>query len=177
MRAVLCDPPTFFDRIVQRTHVPRFRIPATSPRITLVPQVVVPALAALVLLLVLCTVRPELADVVFGAAQRWVTGRFDWFYTLAVTGFLAFLIIVAASRFGDIRLGPDEAEPEFSFVSWTAMLFAAGMGIGLMYFGVGEPMQHYLQPPTASPRRHSPHARPCLPRSSTGAFTPGRFTA
>ncbi|CAJ0804757.1 Glycine betaine/proline betaine transporter BetS [Ralstonia mannitolilytica] len=126
--------------------------PATSPRITLVPQVVVPALAALVLLLVLCTVRPELADVVFGAAQRWVTGRFDWFYTLAVTGFLAFLIIVAASRFGDIRLGPDEAEPEFSFVSWTAMLFAAGMGIGLMYFGVGEPMQHYLQPPTASPQ-------------------------
>ncbi|CAJ0734675.1 BCCT family transporter [Ralstonia mannitolilytica] len=126
--------------------------PATSPRITLVPQVVVPALAALVLLLALCTVRPELADVVFGAAQRWVTGRFDWFYTLAVTGFLAFLIIVAASRFGDIRLGPDEAEPEFSFVSWTAMLFAAGMGIGLMYFGVGEPMQHYLQPPTASPQ-------------------------
>jgi choline/glycine/proline betaine transport protein len=126
--------------------------PAASPRITLVPQVVVPALAALVLLLVLCTVRPELADVVFGAAQRWVTGRFDWFYTLAVTGFLGFLIIVATSRFGDIRLGPDEAEPEFSFVSWTAMLFAAGMGIGLMYFGVGEPMQHYLQPPTASPQ-------------------------
>lgn len=126
--------------------------PATSPRITLVPQVVVPALAALVLLLVLCAVRPELADVVFGTAQRWVTGRFDWFYTLAVTGFLAFLIIVAASRFGDIRLGPDEAEPEFSFVSWTAMLFAAGMGIGLMYFGVGEPMQHYLQPPSANPQ-------------------------
>ncbi|MBL2516257.1 hypothetical protein ELK10_35445, partial [Klebsiella pneumoniae] len=71
--------------------------PATFPRITLVPQVVVPALAALVLLLVLCAVRPELADVVFGTAQRWVTGRFDWFYTLAVTGFLAFLIIVAAS--------------------------------------------------------------------------------
>ncbi|WP_316897355.1 BCCT family transporter [Ralstonia mannitolilytica] len=132
--------------------MPASESPATSPRITLVPQVVVPALAALVLLLVLCTVRPELADVVFGAAQRWVTGRFDWFYTLAVTGFLAFLIIVAASRFGDIRLGPDEAEPEFSFVSWTAMLFAAGMGIGLMYFGVGEPMQHYLQPPTASPQ-------------------------
>ena len=122
------------------------------PRTTLVPQVVVPSLIVLVLLLVLCTVQPELADRAFGVAQRWVTGHFDWFYMLAVTGFLVFLIIVAASRFGDIRLGPDEAEPEFSFVSWTAMLFAAGMGIGLMYFGVGEPMQHYLQPPTAAPQ-------------------------
>ncbi|MCO5401124.1 BCCT family transporter [Ralstonia soli] len=122
------------------------------PRTTLVPQVVVPALAVLVLLLVLCTVQPELAGFVFGVAQRWVTTHFDWFYMLAVTGFLAFLVIVAASRFGDIRLGPDEAEPEFSFVSWTAMLFAAGMGIGLMYFGVGEPMQHYLQPPTTTPQ-------------------------
>lgn len=125
---------------------------ATSPRTTLVPQVVVPALGVLALLLVLCTVQPELADHTFGVAQRWVSGHFDWFYTLAVTGFLAFLVIVAASRFGDIRLGPDEAEPEFSFISWTAMLFAAGMGIGLMYFGVGEPMQHYLQPPTAAPQ-------------------------
>lgn len=123
-----------------------------SRRTTLVPQVVVPALSVLVLLLVLCTVRPELAGSVFGIAQRWVTGRFDWFYMLAVTGFLGFLVVVAASRFGDIRLGPDEAEPEFSFVSWTAMLFAAGMGIGLMYFGVSEPMQHYLQPPTATPQ-------------------------
>jgi choline/glycine/proline betaine transport protein len=102
--------------------------------------------------LIVCTTRPELADRAFGMAQRWVTSHFDWFYMLAVTGFLVFLIGIAASRFGDIRLGPDEATPEFSFVSWTAMLFAAGMGIGLMYFGVGEPMQHYLQPPTASPQ-------------------------
>ncbi|MEP6966432.1 MAG: BCCT family transporter, partial [Polaromonas sp.] len=59
-----------------------------------------------------------------------------------------FLLMVAASRFGDIRLGPDDALPEFNFLSWTAMLFAAGMGIGLMYFGVGEPLQHFLKPPT-----------------------------
>ena len=60
-------------------------------------------------------------------------------------------MLIAASDFGNIRLGPDDAEPEFSFVSWTAMLFAAGMGIGLMYFGVGEPMQHFLKPPTVDP--------------------------
>jgi len=81
--------------------------------------------------------------------RAWISRQFDWFYTLAVTLFLVFLIVVPASRFGDIRLGPDDAGPEFSFESWTAMLFAAGMGIGLMYFGVGEPMQHYLKPPTA----------------------------
>lgn len=51
-----------------------------------------------------------------------MVGHFDWFYTASVTTFLLFLVLVAANRFGDIRLGPDDAVPEFSFVSWTAML-------------------------------------------------------
>nr|WP_234819047.1 BCCT family transporter [Cupriavidus metallidurans] len=117
-------------------------------RTTLSKQVVVPSLLIIGGLLVLCGVYPKIADQAFSVAQAWVTLRFGWFYTLAVTSFLLFLLLLAASRFGDIRLGPDNAEPEFSFLSWTAMLFAAGMGIGLMYFGVGEPMQHYLKPPT-----------------------------
>src|SRR5690606_21793190 len=54
--------------------------------------------------------------------------------------------------FGRIKLGPDDATPDFSFVSWLAMLFAAGMGIGLMFYGVGEPMSHFMAPPTAEPR-------------------------
>lgn len=99
-------------------------------------------------LLVLCGFYPQRADQLFGSAQAWVVTNFDWFYTVAVTGFLVFLVLIAWSRYGDIRLGPDDAKPEFSFASWTAMLFAAGMGIGLMYFGVGEPLQHYLNPPT-----------------------------
>lgn len=124
--------------------------PATPPRrplTTLQAPVVIPALVVVIALLVYCALFHEQADILFGQAQAWVTSRFDWFYTISVTGFLVFLALVAASRFGDIRLGPDDAKPEFSFVSWTAMLFAAGMGIGLMYFGVGEPMQHYLAPP------------------------------
>lgn len=116
---------------------------------TLSAPVVVPSLLVIGGLLLLCAVWPEEANVLSAHAQAWISRQFDWFYTLAVTLFLVFLIVVAASRFGDIRLGPDDAKPEFSFVSWTAMLFAAGMGIGLMYFGVGEPMQHYLKPPTA----------------------------
>ncbi|MEO6031126.1 MAG: BCCT family transporter [Burkholderiaceae bacterium] len=122
--------------------------PPRAPLTTLAPQVVVPALLVLGVLLAFCGVFPQRADQLFSGAQSWVVGHFDWFYTVAVTVFLIFLVLVAASRFGDIRLGPDDAVPEFSFVSWTAMLFAAGMGIGLMYFGVGEPLQHYLKPPT-----------------------------
>ncbi|AMR81276.1 BCCT family transporter [Cupriavidus nantongensis] len=135
---------------------PHAAAPGTSgpaparPRTTLKPQVVVPALLAVGLLLVFCAAFPREADAMFSEAQAWVTSHFDWFYTITVTIFLLFLVLVAGSRFGDIRLGPDDARPEFSFVSWTAMLFAAGMGIGLMYFGVGEPMQHYLKPPTAT---------------------------
>ncbi|OXI18112.1 BCCT family transporter [Burkholderia sp. AU15512] len=122
-----------------------------SPRTTFKPQVVLPALAVIGALLVVCALHPSEAGALFSAGQQWVIAHFDWFYVLAITGFLVFLVLIAASDFGNIRLGPDDAEPEFSFVSWTAMLFAAGMGIGLMYFGVGEPMQHFLKPPTVDP--------------------------
>lgn len=122
---------------------------APPRRTTLDAKVVVPALVIVGALLALCTFFPRRADRFFSGAQSWVTSHFDWFYILAVTLFLIFLVLIAASRFGDIKLGPDDAKPEFSFLSWTAMLFAAGMGIGLMYFGVGEPMQHYLKPPNA----------------------------
>lgn len=121
---------------------------ARKPRMTFAPAVVLPSLLVLGALLVLCGFYPQRADQLFGSAQAWVVTNFDWFYTVAVTGFLVFLVLIAWSRYGDIRLGPDDAKPEFSFASWTAMLFAAGMGIGLMYFGVGEPLQHYLNPPT-----------------------------
>ncbi len=119
------------------------------PRTTLNPHVTLPALVVISVLLVICALRPDDAEVLLSMGQQWLIDRFDWFYVLAVSVFLVFLIVIAGSRFGNIKLGPDDAEPEFSFLSWTAMLFATGMGIGLMYFGVGEPMQHYLAPPTA----------------------------
>ena len=119
-----------------------------APRMTFSAPVVVPALIVLGALLLLCGVFPQLADRVFSSAQAWVISHFDWFYTLVVSMFPVFLVMLAFSRYGDIRLGPDDAKPEFNFLSWSAMLFAAGMGIGLMYFGVGEPLQHYLNPPT-----------------------------
>lgn len=73
--------------------------------------------------------------------------NFGWYYLLVVFGILIFSLVVAFGRFGRIRLGGDEAEPEFSRASWFAMLFSAGMGIGLVFWGVAEPISHYLSPP------------------------------
>ena len=73
--------------------------------------------------------------------------NFGWFYVLSVSGLLGFLIWVAMSRYGDIRLGPDDAQPEYPTLTWFAMLFAAGIGTILMFWGVAEPMSHFANPP------------------------------
>ncbi|RZJ41637.1 MAG: BCCT family transporter, partial [Brevundimonas sp.] len=99
------------------------------------------------LLLVLATAAPGLSDRIFQAAQDWVIDTFGWFYIAAVAGFLGLVLILALGPTGALKLGPDDAEPDFPYISWLAMLFAAGMGIGLMYFGVAEPIQHFVSPP------------------------------
>ena len=68
--------------------------------------------------------------------------------------FLGFLVILSVSSLGNIKLGNDEEEPEFGFLSWLAMLFAAGMGVGLMFFGVAEPLTHYLSDITTGSAEH-----------------------
>ncbi len=94
---------------------------------------------------------PETAAEVFRQAQDWVILHFGWFYILAVAVFLVFTLLLAFGRHGAVRLGTDDETPEFDNVSWFAMLFSAGMGIGLMFFGVAEPMMHYATPPTGDP--------------------------
>ena len=121
-----------------------------SFRTTLSWPVFVPGLLLIGLILAWATLAPASAEALLGAAQRTVSQQFGWFYILAVAVFLLTLLGIAVSRYGDIKLGPDDATPAFSLPSWLAMLFAAGMGIGLMYFGVGEPLQHYLAPPLAA---------------------------
>jgi len=82
----------------------------------------------------------------------------SWVYILIVSFFLIFQLILAFSKAGNIKLGPDNAQPQYSFVSWVAMLFAAGMGIGIMYYGVAEPMSHYVNPAlphTANPTKEA----------------------
>jgi choline/glycine/proline betaine transport protein len=90
---------------------------------------------------------PERASELFGALQGWIVDRFGWFYMMTVTGFLVFAVALALSPYGAVKLGPDDAVPEFGYRAWFAMLFSAGIGIGLMFFGVAEPMIHFSAPP------------------------------
>jgi len=77
---------------------------------------------------------------------------FGWGYMLAMNVFVVFPIWLACSKYGKVKLGPDDSEPEFSNISWFAMLFSAGMGVGLVFYGVGEPIYHFMSPPTADPQ-------------------------
>lgn len=87
-------------------------------------------------------------------AQDWVITNTGWFFVLSSTFFVIFVIWLAASKYGRIPLGADGEKPEFRTVSWIAMMFSAGMGIGLMFWGVAEPLSHYAAPPpgTADPQ-------------------------
>jgi len=89
----------------------------------------------------------ELASELFGRIQSTIVESFGWFYLLAVAVFLIFSLGLAISSFGHIKLGPDHSEPDYSYLSWFAMLFSAGMGIGLLFFGVAEPIMHFSTPP------------------------------
>ncbi len=83
----------------------------------------------------------------FDALSEWISNGIGWWYILAATGFVFFAAYCAFSQVGNIRLGRDDETPEFGILSWFAMLFSAGMGIGLVFFGVGEPLSHYVVPP------------------------------
>ena len=104
--------------------------------------------AILILLLVGYTALfPKRSESQFTAIQNSIMAHGSWFYIAAVAVILIGVVCVGLSRYGDIKLGPDHSEPDYSFSSWFAMLFSAGMGIGLMFFGVGEPVMHFLAPP------------------------------
>ncbi|MFD4672859.1 BCCT family transporter [Lentzea sp. NPDC058450] len=81
------------------------------------------------------------------AALGWIIQHLGWAFVLSATGFVVFALWLAFSRYGKIPLGQDDEKPEFKTVSWVAMMFSAGMGIGLMFYGVNEPLTHYVTPP------------------------------
>ncbi len=95
---------------------------------------------------------PEVTNQLFGVIQHWIVINVGWVYMLSVALFLIFLVFMMCSRLGDIKLGPDHIDPEYSLGAWIAMLFSAGMGIGLMFFAVTEPLMHFLDPPTGDPQ-------------------------
>lgn len=93
----------------------------------------------------------EQAEVVFNEAKAFVSLRFGWFFIVVVNLALVMSIYMIFSRYGDIRLGHQTERPEYNLVSWIGMLFSAGIGIGLLYWGTAEPLYHFMAPPLGTP--------------------------
>ncbi len=107
---------------------------------TITPRVFWPALALIVGVAGFSVIAPDVSNTVLNAIQAWIVETLGWFYMLLVGGFVAFTIVLSLTRYGKITLGKEGEPPEFGLMSWFAMLFAAGMGIGLVFYGVGEPL-------------------------------------
>lgn len=90
---------------------------------------------------------PTQMEGIFGALSQWIITYFGWFYVLGNALFFIFLVYLAASRFGRVKLGPDDAVPQYSGVAWFGMLFAAGVGAVLLFWGAAEPISHFANPP------------------------------
>ncbi|WP_410681265.1 BCCT family transporter [Avibacterium paragallinarum] len=118
------------------------------------PFVIGATLLLVILLLLATLILPEKTTALLNWAKVGVFANFSWFYILAFSVFLCFLFVLSVSSLGNIKLGTNEEEPEFSFLSWLAMLFAAGMGVGLMFFGVAEPLTHYFSTITTGSAEH-----------------------
>ncbi|WP_457540095.1 BCCT family transporter [Streptomyces filamentosus] len=120
-------------------HVPERHAPDTA--------VIGIGVAAVVAVVGWAALGKDSFDSASSSALSWVLNNFAWLFVVAADTFLVLCVVIALSRFGRIRLGADDSEPEFTNLAWIAMMFSAGMGIGLMFYGVGEPLQHFLDPP------------------------------
>ncbi|MDX1804525.1 MAG: choline BCCT transporter BetT [Alcanivorax sp.] len=128
--------------------------PETPPktlRTKINPPVFFGAAAIIAGLVLFSAIFADTANRFFSYLQSQVIEDASWFYILTVALILTLVVFLAVSRYGDIKLGPDHSEPEYSYSSWFAMLFSAGMGIGLMFFGVAEPVTHFIHPPVGDP--------------------------
>ena len=114
------------------------------------PPVFFSAAAFNIALILFAGLWTDTAGRVFAATLHFITNVFGWYYVLATAGFLVFVLWLLFSRHGNIRLGQKDEQPQFSRLAWLAMLFAAGMGMGLVFWGVAEPLHHYQDPPIAT---------------------------
>ena len=114
---------------------------------TMLKPVFIPSVLFIIVLVTFAIFMPQMANEVFGNIKNFVAEKFGWLYMLSVGIFTLFVLFLAISPFGKFKLGPDQSKPSYTNLSWFAMLFSAGMGIGLMFFGVAEPVMHYVSPP------------------------------
>src|SRR5699024_7157286 len=94
---------------------------------------------------------PSNVEYVLGLVDGFISESFGWFYLLSTTAFVLFALFLIFGPYGKIRLGKPDDKPEYSYFTWFAFLFTAGMGVGLVFYGVTEPVTHYYSPPSADP--------------------------
>ena len=111
------------------------------------PAVFLSSAAVVVLVLAFGVFDPALAKELFLGLQDWILGTWGWLLVASTALFLIFSVWCALGTRGRLRLGPEGEAPDFALPSWFAMLFSAGMGIGIMFYGVAEPVLHYASPP------------------------------
>lgn len=122
--------------------------PADEERPRVQWPVFLPAAAVTLAVTVWCVLAPTNAESTLGTVVGWVSSWFGWYYIALATAVLVFVVYLALSRYGDVRLGPEHARPEYGTGAWAAMLFAAGIGTDLMFYAVYEPVTQYLTPPS-----------------------------
>jgi choline/glycine/proline betaine transport protein len=110
------------------------------------PRIFYPSLVIILLTVIIAITFPDVTASALAQAQTWVVASLGPYYLILVAAFVIFAIWMGLSRFGDIKLGADDDKPEFGMMSWFAMLFAAGMGIGLVFWGAAEPLTHFINP-------------------------------
>jgi choline/glycine/proline betaine transport protein len=110
--------------------------------------VFIPSVIGVLAMAIWAISAPNQAESAIGDMVGWVVGTFGWFYILLTSVVLIFVIYLALSRYGSIKLGPDHSKPEYSTFAWASMLFAAGIGTDVMFFAVAEPVSQYMAPPT-----------------------------
>ncbi|MFP4533823.1 MAG: BCCT family transporter [Desulfobacterales bacterium] len=111
------------------------------------PPVFWPAAILAALFIAVTLLVGEPMEAVFSAMQSFISNNFSWFFVITVNLYLFVMIFIAFSRLGSIRLGGKNAVPDFSRLSWFSMLFSAGMGIGILFWSVAEPIYHFMEPP------------------------------
>ncbi len=126
----------------QTTDGPDRAGPEDSSRLSLDKVVFGVAAAIIVVFVGYGALRPEAFSEQTGTALGWLTGNFGWLFVLTSAAFVLFSFYLALSRYGNIKLGPDDSQPQFSTFSWVSMMFATGMGIGLIFWGVAEPLTY-----------------------------------
>ena len=124
--------------------------PAGNPQRTINPIVFGSSVAIISIMLIGAVVATDTVAGAFNTIQALIVEKFGWFYVLSMTGMVFFAFWLMQSRFGKVKLGPDDSTPDYSMATWFAMLFSAGMGIGLLFFSVAEPMYHYASPPSGA---------------------------